>query len=467
MNLVDALRLNRDDVSPEVISFVGAGGKSSAMFRLAGELAAQGQRVIITTTTRIAADQIRLSPAFVSTENDHLPLDDLAAALDRHGQCLVIGRDVIERGPGVKKAGIRPQLVDELAARAPALGVDAILIEADGSRMLPAKAPDSHEPALPASTTLLIPVMGMNALGAPLDEDHVQRAALIRRLLQLPPQGATRLTPAQMVRLLIHPDGGVKNHPPGARCLTLLNQVDDPPRLAAARLMAHLLAGDGFSALIGRVGMAEMEPIRERWGPVAAIVLAAGESARLGRPKQLLLVDGEPLVTRTASTALASGAQQVIVVTGAWREAVTKALAPLVADASGRLRLVYNEQWRTGQASSMQAGLAACATGTEAALFMPVDQPRLEAALLRRLIGAWRAGAGLATPAVDGQLRGAPGLFDRSFWPELMRVRGDTGGRPLLRRYQDQVRTISTHMKILADIDTLADFQGLTRPAQT
>lgn len=462
MNLTDALRLNTEAAAPEVVSFVGAGGKSSAMFRLAGEMTAQGRRVIVTTTTRIAADQIRLSPAFVSTEGGRLPLDDLAAALDRHGQCLVIGRDVIERGPGVKKAGIRPEEVDELAARAPALGVDAILIEADGSRMLPAKAPDSHEPALPRSTTLLVPVIGLNALGAPVDEIHVQRADLICKLLHLPAQGPARLTPTQMARLLVHPNGGAKDRPSGARFLALLNQVDDPPRLAAARLIARNLAQNGFSALLGAVGLMEREPIRERWGPVTAIVLAAGESARLGRPKQLLAVEGQPLVARAARVALESSAQQVIVVTGAWREAVTEALAPLVADADGRLRLIHNEKWRTGQASSMQAGLTACAPAAEAALFMPVDQPRLAAALLRRLIEAWRVGACMATPAVDGELRGAPGLFDRSLWPELMAVCGDTGGRPLLRRYREQVRTVPANTETLADIDTLADFQGLT-----
>jgi molybdenum cofactor cytidylyltransferase len=464
MNLTDALRLDRVGAAPEVVSFVGAGGKSSAMFRLAGELTARGRRVIVTTTTRIAADQIRLSPAFASTEGGRLSLDEVAAALDRHGQCLVIGRDVIERGPGVKKAGIQPQEVDDLAARAPALGVDAILVEADGSRMLPVKAPDSHEPALPASTTLLVPVIGLNALGAPLDETHVQRAALIRSLLGFPAQGPARLTPAHLARLLIHPNGGVKNRPPGARCLALFNQVDDPPRLAAARLMAHLLAMEGYSALLGTAGVTERDPIRERWGPVAAIVLAAGESARLGRPKQLLVVEGETLVTRAVRTALESGAQQVIVVTGAWRGAVTETLTPLVAAVGGRLRLVHNEAWRAGQASSMQAGLAACAPGTEAALFMPVDQPRLDPALLRRLIGVWRAGARMATPAVDGQLRGAPGLFDRSLWPELMAVRGDTGGRPLLRRYRDQVKTVPTGAETLTDIDTLTDFRELTYP---
>jgi hypothetical protein len=100
MKLTQALCLSPGPPKLDVISFVGAGGKSTSMFRLAAELAAQGERVITTTTTRIAADQIRHSPAYVPVTGAYLPLDAIEHALDNHGQCLLIGRESVERHAG-------------------------------------------------------------------------------------------------------------------------------------------------------------------------------------------------------------------------------------------------------------------------------------------------------------------------------------------------------------------------------
>ena len=182
--------------------------------------------MITTTTTRIAADQIRESPAFVPVTGSALPLDSIKIALDRHGQCLLIGRESAERQAEGKKAGIEPALIDELATHADELGISAILVEADGSRMLPVKAPAAHEPAMPGSTTLVVPVVGMSALGLPMADPYVHRPQRIRELLNIPSDLPARLTPAHVGRLLLHPDGGSRGVPPGARLLPLLNQAD-------------------------------------------------------------------------------------------------------------------------------------------------------------------------------------------------------------------------------------------------
>ena len=130
--------------------------------------------------------------------------------------------------------------------------------------------------------------------------------------------------------------------------------------------------------------------MRERWGPATAIVLAAGESRRMGQPKQLLRWRGEPLVTRAARSALESGAPETIVITGAVSEQVEAALEPLRREAGVRLRTVFNPAWQDGQAGSVRAAVKALPVACEAALFLPVDQPRLPAALLRRLWQNWQ-----------------------------------------------------------------------------
>lgn len=454
MELIDALRLALTRGAPDIVALVGGGGKSSTAFRLAAEAAARGARAIATTTTRIAASEIDTAPAVVEVTGAALPLDQLAHTLARTGWCLLV-----DAARGEKRTGISPALVDGLVAAAPQLGLGLVAAEADGSRQLPVKAPAAHEPVIPACATLVVAVAGVDALGRELTPDQVHRPERIRGLLGLPPVAPVRLTPAQMARLLLHAQGGDRGRPPGARRLLLINKVEDAAQLAAARLVAAHAVAAGVTALIAAVGRSGGAPVRERWGPLGVVVLAAGRAQRMGRPKQLIMLDGTALVRRAVTTALAAGAQQVVLVSGAQAAAVEAEIAPLVA-ARSELAVVHNPAWESGQASSMHTGLAALRPEIEAAILMPVDQPYLPAALLRRLAQGWRTGAPLAAPAIDGALRGAPALFDRSLWPELMDVRGDVGGRGVLRRHAARVQTVSSQAAWLRDLDTPDDLTG-------
>jgi molybdenum cofactor cytidylyltransferase len=466
MLLSTALRLAPTADQPEIVAFVGGGGKSSALFRLANELTAQGVRVITATTTRIAAHQIEQAPAFVPVTGLALPLAQIVTALDTHHQVLLIGRETIVGGPVAKKAGIEPMLVDELVHHAPALGVGAFLVEADGSRMLPAKAPAAHEPVIPASTTLLSPILGLDAIGLPLDEAHLHRPDRIRTLLG---KGAIeheafslRLTPADAAHLLAHPQGGFKGRPANARVIALLNKADTPPRLAVGRLAAAHLTAQGVISLVTTLASKNAVPVRARFGPVSAVILAAGGSTRMGRTKQLIEVEGVPLIAHALRAALTSGVEEVVVVTGAAADGVTNAVRAFVPTTdAGRVRIVHNPLWPSGQASSVHAALNVTAGATEAMLFLPVDQPHVRPLLLQRLIRAWEEGARLAAPRVGGAVRGAPALFDRSLWPELRDLHGDVGGRPLLRKYQAEVVGVSAQASDLRDIDRPADLAAL------
>lgn len=197
-------------------------------------------------------------------------------------------------------------------------------------------------------------------------------------------------------------------------------------------------------------------------GSICAVVLAAGRSSRMGRAKQLEVVDGAPMVVRAVQTALASGADAVWVVTGAYAEAVTSLVEPLQQVAGSRLQIVHNPEWATGQASSVRAAIQALPPHCQAALFLPTDQPFAPPALLADLIAAWRAGALLAAPTVEGQPRGAPAIFDRALWPELLALEGDTGARPLLQRHRAALVTLPAMAEWLRDIDTPADLGGLS-----
>lgn len=456
MQLHHALRLPADALS--VVTFVGAGGKTSALFLLAEEAAAAGRRVVTTTTTRIFTSQAMQAPVRLAVDADAKDAIDWAALeahLARHGHCLLA-----TSLSGLKSEGMPPAAVDALAARAGDLGISLIAVEGDGSRRRPVKAPAAHEPVIPDCTTHLVPVAGLDGLGLPLDEPYIHRPECVRALLD-ESDPSTRLTPRMLARLLVEPyapgertpDSNTRR-PPAARLVPLLNKAEDAPSLAAARQIAHRLSQDDQPALIGAVGRESEPAVRERWGPTTAIVLAAGESRRMGQPKQLLRWQGEPLVTRAARSALESGASETIVITGAVSEQVEAALEPLRREAGGYLRTVFNPAWQDGQAGSVRAAVEALPAACEAALFLPVDQPRLPAALLRRLWQSWRAGNDLAAVAVDGAIRGAPALFDRRFFGQLSQIQGDRGGGALLHRHAAEVSAIETPEAWLTDVDT-------------
>jgi molybdenum cofactor cytidylyltransferase len=197
---------------------------------------------------------------------------------------------------------------------------------------------------------------------------------------------------------------------------------------------------------------------RSHFNPkVAAVVLAAGGSTRMGKPKQLLMVRGRPMLRRVSEAVCAIGMEQVVVVVGAHRDAVMKALDGL------SVAVVVNEDWFCGLSSSLRAGIGALRPEIEAALVVLADQPALTPEFLSTLVDRYRAtGAPIVAPVHEGQ-RGNPVLFDRALFPELMAVEGDRGGKQLLKRHEREVEQVETmDPAVLMDIDTWQDYERLT-----
>lgn len=447
MKLSHALRITPGDV----VAFVGGGGKTTAMFCLAYELAQQKMRVLTTTSTRIFAAQIKLAPAHVAFDPDRQSLTDILsemrAALETHGQVLLIGQADPQSG---KAFGIPPDIIDALANTA---DFDAIINEADGSRMRPFKAPGAHEPVIPNSTTLVVPVVGLDVLGQPLNDDTVHRAERISQLSGIP--AGQLITDETVVTVLCHAEGGLKNVPLQARVVPLLNKVEDPARLALARQIGtKLLACERIDSVAIGAAQTVQSPVTELHSRTAAVVLAAGGSSRFGSPKQLVRWGDKTFLERAVDVALASQARPVIVVLGAEVEQSQAMLA-------GRpVEIIINDAWAEGQSTSMKAGLAALPANVSGALFMLVDLPGVTPGIVDALIQRYRQTvAPIVWPEFEGK-RGNPVLFDRTLFPELKQISGDTGGRPLLLAHRDQAeRVVMTDEAILQDVDRPEDLE--------
>jgi molybdenum cofactor cytidylyltransferase len=438
MSLAKALRVERG----AVVSFVGGGGKTTSMFRLAAELCAAGLRVVTTTTTHISKEQVRLAPASIVIDD----LASLTERLDKHGHCLVIGAP---DGKG-RVFGATSELIAALSVRS---DVDAILIEADGSRSLPFKAPGKYEPVVPHETTILVPIAGLNSLGQPLDEAHVHRSDIAAALAQAPLGGP--VTTDTIARVLSHPDGGGKLLPAGARLVPLLNKADtEAAALQGSELAEKLLASPLVDTAIISC-MVQEPPVLEAWSPAAGIVLAAGRSIRFGATKQVLPWNDTTLVAHSVKAALDAGLDPVIVIAGFEAEKVEKALAGLP------VKLVFNPEFAAGQSSSVRKGIEALPPRTGAAMMLLADQPFVMDGMIRMIVQAHRhTFAPICIPIYEGQ-RGNPALFDKTLFRELMELRGDVGGRALFEKYSSAMASVPAGREAMLDIDTPEDYERL------
>jgi molybdenum cofactor cytidylyltransferase len=465
MQLRNALRLGQVEAKP-VVALVGAGGKSSLLFRLGNELAAAGLTTLLTSTTRMWASQVDLAPfALISSDEAVLALE-LPTSLRGYRQALALAGPAREPG---KLRGLAPQVICRLAQLD---AVAAAVVEADGSRERWLKAPADHEPVVPACATHVITMAGIAAVGRPLDEATVHRPEIAASLTGLQP--GDELTPQAIAALLTHARGGVKGCPAGSERFLYLNLALDAAhepdqaerRLAAARRIAGLVlasSAPSFRAVV--IGSAQgSQPVTEVHGRVAAVVLAAGASSRLAGdlPKQLLpWPPHSTLAGHAVDMALhAATIDEVVVVTGHRADEVQAALGDRPA------RCVFNPAWQAGQSSSVAAAVQTLAPDVSAAVFLLADQPSIQAATIDRLVERHRQTlAPVVAPIYQGGQRGNPVLFDRRTFPELLALQGDTGGRPLIQRYGPQVEPVAIDTPMPLGIETMADYRRMAGEA--
>jgi molybdenum cofactor cytidylyltransferase len=189
----------------------------------------------------------------------------------------------------------------------------------------------------------------------------------------------------------------------------------------------------------------------------AAVILAAGASTRLGQPKQLVAIEGEPLLVRTARLALEAGCHPVVVVTGFDAERMRRSLADIP------VILRENADWKSGMGSSLRCGVAALEgmVGRPSdVLILVCDQIALSVELLRELLRVHALGQRPITASHYSGRAGVPAIFWQGYFPELLQAEGDRGSRGILDRHVEDVTLVEFGDGAI-DLDTPEQLRGL------
>ncbi len=246
-----------------LLGIVGGGGKTSLMYAIARELAAHGQRVICTTTTKIfppSTDQRDTLLLAQTLEG----LEEQLAACATDQRRIVLARRHLDNG---KLDGVPVDWPAQMLHRGWA---DAVLVEADGAARKPFKAPAEHEPVMPAGVTVVAAVVGLDIVHRELTAEHVFRPELVAKLCDQPL--GSRITVASVAAVMVHPQGLRKHVPPGCAFVPVINKVDSQEQLR----LAHALGLAIFNTVDGCVTNILLTRLNNGAGVVDIVRTGAG-----------------------------------------------------------------------------------------------------------------------------------------------------------------------------------------------
>lgn len=195
---------------------------------------------------------------------------------------------------------------------------------------------------------------------------------------------------------------------------------------------------------------------------VTGVILAAGQSRRMGEPKQLLLLGEKPMIWHVAFAACLANFHEVLVITGAFSDEVTQVLKEFP------LKVIYNEQWADGQSTSVKKAVESVHPRSQAAVFLLADQPLIDAALINEVIAAYETTkSSIIMPRAQNK-PGNPVLFDLETWRlALLELSGDEGARQIIKKNPGDIRYIEkVDEEIFFDVDTPMEFELMKKKWQ-
>lgn len=251
MTIKEALNIKHKDI----VSLIGAGGKTTIMFSLGKELSCEGKKVITTTTTKIYPPLPEESSLLLLGSEEEI-LKEFRTKTEKD---ITVAIEKLDNG---KLRGISPDFVEVLSHMEE---IDCIIVEADGSQGRPLKAPSLYEPVIPSCSTLVVTVIGVEAVGSSLDEGHVFRWQIFSQLTGL--CHGDRLDARSIAVSLFHKDGLLRDCPKTARVVPFINKVDGQRE----REKAKGLADEILKSSSGRVDYVICGRAKKK-DPVAEII---------------------------------------------------------------------------------------------------------------------------------------------------------------------------------------------------
>ena len=400
------------NIEKPVISFVGAGGKTSCILELADDWAGRGKRVLVTTTVHMERPEILGRRGWIDQ-----PAENIRKALETPG--VVIAGSASETPEKIR--GLSERIYFQAASKA-----QGVLIEADGSRKFPVKVPGKKEPVIREDTTHILILAGASALGRPL-EQVCHRLEYARKLLG---SGTAVLTGELLGKLLekgyVEP---LKRQYPGRKIAVILNQQDllkDPEKVRA-----RMEAGLSVPVFLHS---------REEKKGIHMILLAAGFSRRFGENKLLYPIKGKPMYLWTMERLKEiqeEGLADSLTVVSQYEEIIKEAARQGIFG-------VKNPRSERGISSSLQIGLKAaeshkCGEAEDYYMFFVADQPFLRKETVENFLADFEKSGKKIGCMSYGKVPGNPVIFHERFVPELMELRGDTGGKRVLKKHMEEV----------------------------
>lgn len=416
----------------ELISITGGGGKTTTMFKLGKELLSQGKKVLISTTTAIFKPRKNYYENLYLTKNrDYRKIKGSARGLT------IIGKEISKNS---KLIGVTSEMIDEIFKMKT---FDYIIIEADGSKRKPIKAPASHEPVIPSFTTMMIGIIGMDCIYKKIYEKNVHRAGIFCGITNS--KIGDFITEDIIYSLIISKDGIFKGVPIDSKKHLILNKVENKKREKASQNIKDKI-------LLNKIDINIISGSMGKRTKISGIIMASGFSRRMKRDKLLLKLGDKTLLERVIDACITSQLDEIMVV---YRSEKIKDIA-----ISYDLKTVLNKNAEKGQSESVKIGLKNIDSDTDGIMFIVGDQPFLDSKTINILINKFIADKEKIIIPRYGEDTGNPTIFPISLKDQLNKLSGDVGGREIIDKNLKQVKYVDIkNQKAGMDMDTASEYE--------
>ena len=427
--------LNISLENQELISITGGGGKTTSMFRLARELLKYDKKVLLTTTTAIMKpDESKYERMYLTQDTDYKTIQASSSGIT------VLGSKINKMN---KLIGVEQQIIDEIFK---SKKFDYIIVEADGSKRKPIKAPASHEPVIPALTTKTIGIIGMDAVGQKIYEENVHRARLFSQVTNS--KLGDRIDETTIYNLIVSPEGIFKNSPSESQNYIILNKSETKNRNLVSQKVKSKLVSNKINIkkiIIGSIGK-EVK--------VTGIIMASGFSRRMKTDKLLLKLGDKMVLEKVIESCVKSSLDDIIVI---YRKEEVKNIAT-----EYNLKAVLNENAIEGQSASIKLGVNNIDKDTKGIMFIVGDQPHLDPLTIDAIIDKFENNQEkIIIPIYDGN-KGNPTIFPVSLKEQLNALKGDVGGKEVINSNLEQVDYVEIeNHQAGVDMDTVEEYEKL------